>query len=111
MEIIRTLRPQHDVVNGVAITASTGIVALKIGGITLHSFAGIRLGNKPVKELLEVIRKFIKLFRRWNTTRVLIIDESVFYFFGLHVTALRVLICLHCLVSMIHGTLFRKLVS
>ena len=63
-------------VDGVAVTASTGIAALNIGGRTLHSFAGIQLGKRPAQELLKEIYKSVKLVMRWRTTRVLIIDES-----------------------------------
>lgn len=68
----------NDKVNGVAVTASTGIAGLNIGGRTIHSFAGIGLGKRPKEELLSQIYKSMKLVRRWQTTNVLIIDESRF---------------------------------
>ncbi len=61
---------------GVAITASTGIAGLNIGGQTVHSFAGIGLGTLPAEELVKQIQKSVKLKMRWRTTKVLIIDES-----------------------------------
>ncbi|CAL1696183.1 unnamed protein product [Somion occarium] len=96
---------------GVAITASTGIAAINIGGCTLHSWAGIGLGKGPLNVLLRKVfasgrnneeedgaedsdsyeskpRKQSAL-ERWRTTRVLIIDE----------------------ISMIDGSLFDKLES
>ncbi|PSS37109.1 hypothetical protein PHLCEN_2v982 [Hermanssonia centrifuga] len=38
-----------------AVTASTGIAGVNIGGSTLHSWAGIGLGKEPVKQLLDVM--------------------------------------------------------
>ncbi|KAI0085667.1 PIF1-like helicase-domain-containing protein [Irpex rosettiformis] len=39
----------------VAITASTGLAAVNIGGCTLYSWAGIGLGKKPPEALLRII--------------------------------------------------------
>jgi hypothetical protein len=74
--IIKKLRPNPLVVNGIAVTASTGIAGLNIGGTTLHSFAGIGLGKERAEVLARKIKKSTKLSQRWRTTRVLIIDES-----------------------------------
>lgn len=71
----------------VAVTASTGLAACNIGGMTLHSFGGIGLGEEPVSRLVEKIRKNKKANRRWKDTKVLVIDE----------------------ISMIDGGLFDKL--
>lgn len=71
----------------VAVTASTGLAACNIGGMTLHSFGGIGLGEEPVARLVEKIRKNRKANRRWKDTKVLVIDE----------------------ISMIDGGLFDKL--
>ncbi|KAB5591226.1 DNA repair and recombination protein pif1 [Ceratobasidium theobromae] len=62
----------------VAVTASTGIAALNIGGQTLHSFAGEsrRLGNKPRHVLIKMAKRARDdVLERWRETRVLIIDE------------------------------------
>lgn len=61
--------------NPVAITSTTGSSAVLIGGTTLHSFAGIGLGEKSVMELVELINKKFFVKRRWIRTKVLIIDE------------------------------------
>lgn len=71
----------------VAVTASTGLAACNIGGITLHSFAGIGLGQALVPELVTKIKRNKKALRKWAHTEVLIIDE----------------------ISMIDGKLFDKL--
>jgi len=61
--------------NAVAVTSTTGSSAVLIGGTTLHSFAGIGLGEKSVMELIELINKKFFVKRRWMRTKVLIIDE------------------------------------
>jgi len=59
-----------------AVTASTGLAACNVGGVTLHSFAGIGLGRESAADLAKKIRKNRKGFERWRRTKVLIIDES-----------------------------------
>lgn len=71
----------------VAVTASTGLAACNIGGVTLHSFAGIGLGKEPAEDLVKKIRRNMKAKQRWMRTKILIIDE----------------------VSMVDGELFDKL--
>ena len=61
--------------NPVAVTSTTGSSAVLIGGTTLHSFAGIGLGEKSVIELVDIINKKFFIKRRWLRTKVLIIDE------------------------------------
>lgn len=71
--IIKSLRDKYP--KGVAVTASTGLAACNIGGITLHSFAGFGLGQGKVENLIKKIKRNKKAFTRWRETRVLIIDE------------------------------------
>jgi len=81
-EIIRFLtKGSSDIPDTVAITASTGIAAINIGGVTLHSWAGIKLGEEPVKKFVGKLRHqpaFESLLRRWRKVETLIIDESEF---------------------------------
>ena len=92
-EIIKTLKKKHTQ-DAVAITASTGktvflrllghsidswiigIAACNIGGVTIHSFAGIGLGIEPAEQLATKIKKNKKASTRWARTKVLIIDEG-----------------------------------
>lgn len=75
-EIIKELRRKHaKSPDAVAVTASTGIAACNIGGVTIHSFAGIGLGKEPATQLVNKIRKNRKAAGRWQRTKVLIIDE------------------------------------
>ncbi|KAG8631223.1 hypothetical protein KVT40_000363 [Elsinoe batatas] len=87
-EIIATLRKKHiREPDRVAVTASTGLAACNIGGVTLHSFAGIGLGKEEVPELVKKIRRNQKAKHRWMRTKILVVDE----------------------VSMLDGDLFDKL--
>lgn len=69
--------------NDVAITASTGIAALNVGGSTLHRWSGMMLGPKPgedprthLRELLRDKRQSVRAgLDRVRECRVLIIDE------------------------------------
>jgi ATP-dependent DNA helicase PIF1 len=123
--MIKRLKKKHMKEEGaVAITASTGerillvhvgvlwdalcvgIAACNIGGVTIHSFAGIGLGTESATELVKKIRKIKKAKERWVKARVLIIDEGAFFF--------PCIICrpdLHRAVSMLDGDLFDKLSS
>ncbi|KAK4687337.1 ATP-dependent DNA helicase PIF1, partial [Tremellales sp. Uapishka_1] len=69
------------------VTASTGMAGVNIGGSTLHSWAGVGLGELKVDKLVEIVKKNKMTLRRWRNTGALIIDE----------------------VSMIDGHLFDKL--
>ena len=75
-EIISVMRKKHaKQQDRLAITASTGLAACNIGGVTLHSFAGIGLGKEPAQDLVKKIKKNQKAKHRWLRTSVLIIDE------------------------------------
>ena len=56
------------------VTASTGIAAVNIEGSTIHSFAGIGLGQEDVGILLRKVNVAAK--ERWRKARVLVVDES-----------------------------------
>ncbi|THZ52889.1 hypothetical protein D6C86_10064 [Aureobasidium pullulans] len=72
-EIIATLRKKYlREPDRVAVTASTGLAACNIGGVTLHSFAGIGLGKEDVPELVKKIKRNQKAKHRWMRTKVLV---------------------------------------
>ncbi|KAF2140729.1 uncharacterized protein K452DRAFT_273509, partial [Aplosporella prunicola CBS 121167] len=57
-EIITSLKKKYQrETDRVAVTASTGLAACNIGGVTLHSFAGIGIGKEPVEELVKKIKR------------------------------------------------------
>ena len=75
-EIIASLRKKFQrEPDRVAVTASTGLAACNVGGVTLHSFAGIGLGKEDVPELVRKIKRNQKAKHRWMRTKVLVIDE------------------------------------
>lgn len=56
-------------------TATTGVAALLLNqGRTIHNWAGIGIGDKPVSELINNIKK-CKADLRWMKVDILIIDE------------------------------------
>ncbi|CAI4053012.1 hypothetical protein SUVZ_15G1840 [Saccharomyces uvarum] len=59
----------------IAITASTGLAAVTIGGSTLHKWSGIGIGNKTIDQLVKRIQTQKDLLAAWRYTKVLIIDE------------------------------------
>ena len=62
-------------VKNIAITSTTGISALLIGGTTLHSFLGIGLGTGSRQALVTKIKSKSYLKVRWVKLDTLIIDE------------------------------------
>jgi hypothetical protein len=58
-----------------AVTASTGIAATHIGGTTIHSWSGMGIKENLKKSDLEILQQNEHLYKRWNNTKVLIIDE------------------------------------
>lgn len=62
---------------GLALTASTGIAAVQIGGITLHSWAGIGKGDQPHEQIISHLESFkgAKQRKQMQSARILAIDE------------------------------------
>lgn len=71
-QFIKFLRDNHI---PVAITASTGIAATHMNGMTIHSWAGIGIKEKLDEQDLKSLSKKDALVERLRTTKVLIIDE------------------------------------
>ena len=59
----------------VAVTATTGIAASHIDGVTIHSWAGIGIGRGSRYALLQKAISNVEATRRWKESHVLIIDE------------------------------------
>ncbi|MEN9649744.1 MAG: hypothetical protein RL094_711 [Candidatus Parcubacteria bacterium] len=59
----------------VGITASTGIAATHMGGVTIHSWAGIGINNFLTEYDLEAMAEKSYLSSRFDKVKVLIIDE------------------------------------
>ncbi len=75
----------------VAVTASTGTAAINIGGGTIYSWAGIKLGKEEPKALYKIImnrsygkhektgQKYMRRdspLMRWKNCEILILDEG-----------------------------------
>ena len=59
----------------VAVTASTGVAAVHLGGMTLHSWAGVGDGKAEVDRLVQSVLGNEGATQRWRNTKVLVIDE------------------------------------
>ena len=59
----------------VAVTASTGIAATHIGGMTIHSWSGFGIKGELTPYDLEQIASRERLVKRMQRTHVLVIDE------------------------------------
>ena len=59
----------------VFVTASTGIAACNIDGTTLHSFAGVGLGEGTLDQLVKKVQSRADSKLRWARARALIVDE------------------------------------
>lgn len=60
---------------GVAVTASTGIAATHIGGMTIHSWSGIGARDVLDRYALDQITSKEKIVKRVSRAKVLVIDE------------------------------------
>jgi len=67
------------------VTASTGIAAVQIGGMTVHSFAGTGKGEDGITTLREKAWRTKNIRKHWEDCKVLIIDE---------VSMVRIVYCL-----------------
>eukprot|EP01119_Soliformovum_irregulare_P020259 TRINITY_DN6533_c1_g4_i2.p1 TRINITY_DN6533_c1_g4~~TRINITY_DN6533_c1_g4_i2.p1 ORF type:complete len:516 (+),score=184.07 TRINITY_DN6533_c1_g4_i2:162-1709(+) len=71
-QIIQRLKDEGKTV---FVTASTGVAASNIGGMTLHSWSGIGLGELSPQRLYHRARNQYPQCEWWNSAEVLIIDE------------------------------------
>ena len=75
LNLIKDLAKSLKVSDRVAFTATTGVAACNIGGVTIHSWGGIGLGKERIDLLVAKARGRKDLKARWSTTELLIIDE------------------------------------
>lgn len=59
----------------VAVTGSTGTAAVAVGGVTLHSFAGIGTGKGDPATLLKKVFASPRSMMAWRGVEVLVVDE------------------------------------
>lgn len=62
---------------GMVVTASTGIAAVQIGAVTLHSWAGIGKGDLPLEQIYQHLDSFkgAKQRKQMRMAKILAIDE------------------------------------
>jgi len=59
----------------VGVTASTGIAATHLGGVTIHSWSGVGVRDSLSSEEIDALTQKEYLWKRFDKARVLIIDE------------------------------------
>lgn len=69
---IKTMQKRHKTV---AVTASTGIAATHIGGMTIHSWSGLGVRESLSEWDRERLQSNAQLVKRYNAADVLVIDE------------------------------------
>lgn len=57
------------------VTSTTGLAAVNVQGQTIHSWAGVGICNKPVKDVIEKILQRTKLKKQITECKILAIDE------------------------------------
>ena len=62
--------------NAVAVTASTGMAACNIGGITVQKWAGLGVAVTSVDKLFMAVSERGQAKKRWMEAVTLIIEES-----------------------------------
>lgn len=72
--LIDRLRKVHGK-GSVFVTASTGVAACALNGVTLHSFAGVGLGDGDKEMLLQRVFGNSRVLRKWRRAKALVIDE------------------------------------
>lgn len=74
--LLRLIRERY-ISEGLSVTAASGIAAVNVGGLTLHSWAGMGMGNisaqQCVKNILQPRNAYLR--KRIRSTRILAIDE------------------------------------
>ncbi len=59
----------------IAVTASSGIAATHLGGVTIHSWSGLGIADRISEYALDGLLQKQHLHKRFTTTDILIIDE------------------------------------
>ena len=59
----------------IVVTATTGVAACNVGGITIHSFGGVGAGNGSMADIAKRVMGNEYTKQRWRDVDVLVIDE------------------------------------
>ena len=76
--VINTFKKTYGFQRKIAITSTTGMSALLIGGSTLHSYLGIGLGTGTVENMVKSISTKPYIKKRWIEIQTLIISPELF---------------------------------
>ena len=66
---------KHGKPRKIVVTATTGVAACNVGGITIHSFAGVGAGNSSLADMAKRVMGNEYSRGRWREVDVLVIDE------------------------------------
>lgn len=69
--ILNKLKKKFDI----DVTSTTGLAAVNVQGQTIHSWSGVGICNRPVKEVVEKILQRTKLKKQISECKILAIDE------------------------------------
>jgi len=58
-----------------SITATTGIAACNVRGMTVHSWSGVGIGSEPLEQVVTRASRNKAVKMRWQETETLVIDE------------------------------------
>lgn len=73
-QMVQRLCSKHGAVN-VGVTASTGLAACNIGGLTVHKYLHLGLGSASAAQIATKIKRNGTAKKRWTALAVLVIDE------------------------------------
>ena len=73
--VIKMFFKKYNKYRDIAVTSTTGTSALLLNGTTIHSYLGIGYGNESVLSLVNKIRSWSWLRKRWLSVECLFIDE------------------------------------
>jgi ATP-dependent DNA helicase PIF1 len=75
LQCLRQILTERGLIDKTYFTGTTGIAAINVGGCTLHSFAGIGIGNGTAEHLVAKVKSSRQAKSRWMNTKILIVDE------------------------------------
>lgn len=78
----------------IALTSTTGVSAVLIEGITIHSFLGLGIGDFSDKMIIDKCLTNRRLFNNWTKTQILVIDELSMLEPGLFKQIMRIKGCM-----------------
>ena len=68
-------RGQQQQPRNIVVTATTGVAACNVGGITIHSFGGVGAGSGSMADMAKRVMGNEYTKQRWREVDVLVIDE------------------------------------